>query len=85
MNATKLNLSFYENEMMEGYLDGLKDIRPHLSAQATNRSHSYQHGWLNGRDDRNHNPRAGAEILRKQAEKAISRDQENNLAPMSCH
>lgn len=60
------------DEMVEGYLDGLKDDR--LEFPASNRGHSYRHGWLNGRDDRTRNPRASAAELRVQADLAMAAD-----------
>ena len=60
-----------KDEMFEGYRDGLNDTRDELPDNH-NRSAAYQHGWRNGRDDRMHRPRAPAETLRKEAEKAIA-------------
>lgn len=60
------------DEMVEGYMDGLKDDR--LDMPASNRSASYQHGWLNGRDDRVRKPRASATELRVLADLAIAYD-----------
>ena len=50
-----------EREMMRGLLDGLDADSPE---PGDNHSHSYRHGFLNGRDDLNHNPRASAQRLR---------------------
>lgn len=61
------------DEMVEGYMDGFKDDR--LDMPASNRSASYQHGWLNGRDDRVNRPRASAVDLRLQADLAMSADE----------
>lgn len=59
-----------EADMLQGYLDGLKgDPEP-----GANRSHSYRHGWLNGRDDRNKSPRDAACFIRVQAIAAIAAD-----------
>ena len=55
------------DDMLEGYFDGLRDDRLELPKTFSNRSRSYCHGWLNGRDDRTRNPRAPAYILRLQA------------------
>ena len=60
----------YENEMVEGYLDGLSDNRTDYP-EASNRGSSYRHGWLNGRDDRIKKPRASYSTLISQAEQAI--------------
>lgn len=70
----ELNLSPQERDMMEGYFDGLEDARPDMPGRATNRSQSYRHGWLNGRDDRIHQPRASAQTLREEADCAIAAD-----------
>lgn len=60
------------DEMVEGYMDGLKPESPEAGP---NRSESYNHGFKNGRDDLNSEPRAKADELRKQAEKAIKKDE----------
>ena len=60
-----------EYEMVEGYLDGFDPSSPEPS---DNRSHSYRHGWLNGRDDRRGQPRAAAAVLRKAAVAAMEAD-----------
>lgn len=62
------------DDMVEGYLDGLKDDRREMPATFNNRSHSYRHGWLNGRDDRIGKPRALASELRQQADLAMAAD-----------
>ena len=59
-----------EAEMLEGYLDGRSDTRLEYPAQS-NRSDAYQHGWLNGRDDRIHRPRLSAQTLRIIADRII--------------
>lgn len=63
-----------EDDMFEGYRDGFNDRREQLPASLANRSHSYRHGWLNGRDDRLGKPRASAAALRQDAQEAIERD-----------
>jgi hypothetical protein len=55
--------SFAEAEMLEGYYDGLRDERVEFPAHS-NHSEAYQHGWLNGRDDRIKQPRLFASELR---------------------
>lgn len=62
------------DEMAEGYRDGLKDDRLEMPDSIGNRSHSYRHGWLNGRDDRLGRPRARAETLRRLADTARKED-----------
>lgn len=64
----------YEGEMTEGYLDGRTDDREELPPSLSNRSASYRHGWLNGRDDRLGTPRAPAWRLRLDASAAIAED-----------
>jgi len=59
-----------EREMIAGYLDGLRG-EPEPGA---NRSHSYRHGWANGRDDRNKKPSQTAEWQREHAANAIAAD-----------
>lgn len=59
------------DEMLAGYLDGLDPDNPEPSS---NRSHSYRHGFANGRDDLNRRPRATAAQLRQMAEKAEALD-----------
>lgn len=63
----------WETEMMYGYLDGRKADSPEPSR---NRSHSYRHGFANGRDDLAKHPRAMAAVLRELAEEAIEKDME---------
>jgi hypothetical protein len=61
----------FHDEMVEGYLDGLKPDNPEPSA---NRSHSYRHGFANGRDDIAHSPRLPAQVLRLLADQAVRDD-----------
>lgn len=50
-----------EKEMLDGYLSGLmREPEP-----GNNRSHSFRHGWKNGRDDKNKSPRAAASYIRE--------------------
>ena len=58
-------------EMIAGYVDGLDLSSPPPS---DNRSHSYRHGFANGRDDLSKKPRAVASILREHAATAIEKD-----------
>lgn len=59
-----------DSEMLAGYWDGLRgDPEP-----GANRSHSYRHGWKNGRDDRNKSPRAPTSFIREEAHAAIAAD-----------
>jgi len=60
-------------DMVEGYTDGLNPDSPYPS---DNRSHSYRHGFANGRDDLAKQPRASASTLRTLAQGAIAKDQE---------
>ena len=61
-----------EDEMVQGYLDGLDLDNPEPS---DNRSSSYRHGFSNGRDDRRGKPRDSYLNLRLLAELAIAEDQ----------
>ena len=62
------------DEMVEGYMDGFGDDRTELPGSFSNRSWSYRHGWLNGRDDRMNSPRACAADLRALAPAAMRLD-----------
>jgi len=56
------------DDMTAGYLAGLSAIGQITPPLATcHRSVAYQHGWLNGRDDRLHIPRERASVLRARA------------------
>lgn len=59
------------DDMLEGYLDGLN---PNSPEPASNRSHSYRHGFANGRDDLRKKPRAPAAALRAAAAEALALD-----------
>lgn len=61
----------FHDEMVEGYLDGLRPDNPEPSA---NRSASYRHGFANGRDDLAKSPRQPALVLRLLADQAIRDD-----------
>ena len=58
-------------EMVEGYMDGLD---PNCPCPLGNRSHSYRHGFANGRDDRAQKPRASYNELLRLAEEAEVQD-----------
>lgn len=59
------------DEMVAGYMDGFDPSSPEPS---DNRSHSYRHGFANGRDDRSGKPRAGYTELIRMADLAMERD-----------
>lgn len=59
------------DDMLQGYLDGFDLSSPEPSS---NRSHSYRHGFANGRDDRHNKPRASASELRSLAREAMEAD-----------
>ena len=61
-------------DMVEGYIDGMRDHRLEFPDSLSNRGAAYRHGWLNGRDDRIRNPRAGAVELRRAADEAMDSD-----------
>ncbi len=54
-------------DMIEGYMDGRDLSNPE---PGENRSHSYRHGFLNGRDDLAKRPRDFAENLKAIAAEA---------------
>ena len=58
-------------EMIQGYFDGKDDWRTELP-KSHNYSPAYEHGWLNGRDDRVHQPRDTAAVLRARADLILS-------------
>jgi hypothetical protein len=62
-------MSDAENEMIEGYFDGLRAESPEAGP---NRSEAYRFGFANGRDDLTKTPRAPAEILRAEAERILA-------------
>jgi hypothetical protein len=59
------------DEMIEGFIDGYDLSAPEPS---DNRSHSYRHGFANGRDDRSGKPRASYAELVRLAELAMEKD-----------
>ena len=59
------------DEMLAGYLDGLKPDSPEPNG---NRSAFYRHGFANGRDDLRKHPRASAQQLREMADAAVKQD-----------
>ena len=70
-----IQIKFIRNaDLIEGYFDGRNDDEFELPIRLDNHSHSYKHGWLNGRDDRIGKSRDTAVNLRLQAEKAYADD-----------
>lgn len=65
------------DDMVEGYIDGLDLSSPDPS---DNRSHSYRHGFANGRDDRTGKPRAKHAELVRLADLAMERDRQAGAA-----
>jgi hypothetical protein len=59
------------DEMVDGFRDGYDLSAPEPSA---NRSHSYRHGFANGRDDRSGQPRASYAELIRMADLAMEMD-----------
>jgi hypothetical protein len=59
------------DEMVQGYRDGW-DLDNPLPSE--NRSHSYQHGFANARDDRCGHPRDYCKNLSRMADEAMARD-----------
>jgi hypothetical protein len=58
-------------DMVEGYMDGLDWDSPEPSA---NRTRNYRHGFANGRDDRRGRPRASCQELSAEADAAMIAD-----------
>lgn len=58
-------------DMIEGFLDGYDLTAPEPSA---NRSHSYRHGFANGRDDRRGQPRYTYANILAMADAAMNAD-----------
>lgn len=63
------------DDMVDGYRDGFDLNSPEPS---DNRSHSYRHGFKNGRADRSGKPWDTAQDLRVLADIAIAKDAEIN-------
>ena len=59
------------DEMVEGYRDGLDLSVPEPS---DNRSHSYRHGFANGRDDRAGKPRGSRAELEEMGNLSMEKD-----------
>ena len=64
-------MSWQEDEMVEGYLDGRNPNNPEPSA---NRSRAYRHGFQSGRDDLAKKLSAPYSERRKQAEEILASD-----------
>lgn len=60
------------DEMIQGYQDGLDADCPEPSG---NRSHSYRHGFENGRADRAHKPSGNYTERCQQANEAMAADE----------
>lgn len=66
--------SFKANdEMVRGYRDGLEADSPE---PGPNQTHSYRHGFANGRDDLRRKPRATWDELIEMADEAMRKDAE---------
>jgi hypothetical protein len=68
-----------QDEMVEGYLDGLDPDSPPPSG---NRSLAYAHGFQSGRDDLARKPSAPAGVRRRRAEEILVAD--DSGAPEPC-
>lgn len=66
----------YEDEMVEGYLDGRISDNPEPSA---NRSHSYRHGFSAGRADLNRYLPCSFDEMRARAASALNADADRDL------
>jgi len=54
--------------MVAGYMAGYASGSPELPECHISKSAAFRHGWLNGRDDRMHNPRERGSVLRSRAD-----------------
>ena len=57
-----------EDQMVKGYLDGLRTLVYDMPELYKSKSAAYRHGWLCGRDDAFKNPRENAFVLKVRAE-----------------
>ena len=71
--SERQDISMASQEMIDGYRDG-RD--PNTPEPSDNRSHSYRHGFANGRDDLRGKSRAPASILRTLADEAQIKDRQ---------
>lgn len=70
------------DEMVQGYMDGLDLSSPEPSA---NRSRSYRHGFANGRDDRRGQPRDTFDNVIRAADEAMEADDADAKWPSEAH
>lgn len=57
-----------EDQMVQGYLDGLHTFVYDMPEVLHSKSAAYRHGWLSGRDDSFKLPREDAYVLKARAE-----------------
>ena len=62
------------DDMTEGYRAGYFARETEFPERLKNRGAQFQHGWLNGRDDRLGRPRGNAKTLREAAVLATLKD-----------
>jgi hypothetical protein len=61
-----------EDQMVQGYLEGLHTFTYDMPDKIKQKSLAYQHGWLSGRDDAFQLPREDASVLKARAEMILN-------------
>jgi len=61
-----------ESQMVDGYLIGRQTEAYDMPKYFRGKSVAWKHGWLNGRDDAFHSPRAYASVLRARADMILN-------------
>ena len=61
-----------ESHMVDGYLTGRQTKVYGMPEYLSTKPVAWKHGWLNGRDDAFHSPRAYASVLRARADMILN-------------
>ena len=61
-----------ESQMVDGYLTGRQTKVYDMPEWLSEKPVAWKHGWLNGRDDAFHSPRAYASVLRARADMILN-------------
>lgn len=67
MSAVRSDVTAKLDEMVQGYMDGIDWTSIYEPSWLARKSVSYIHGFKNGMDDRQGNPREKADVLRRRA------------------